>query len=336
MLVTRRGRDEVEHATVADLPRFLAPGDTLVFNTTAVAPARLVGRRVPGGGRVEGLFVRETPPDRWVVMLQGRGRLRAGDRIELLDLDDRPAGSHLELLERDGEGWSVRAPVAAAALEGLDRAGRTPLPPYIRRARGVSAVADALDRAWYQTVYADHSARRSVAAPTAGLHFTPRLLEALRRAGVARVDVILDVGPGTFRPGTAPTLAEHVMHAEHFAVAPEALRALEAAGSGSPRRGRIIAVGTTVVRTLESLPDPLPAPGPGGRPLCGTTTLLIAPPWEFRRVDGLLTNFHLPRSTLLALVAAMLGLERVLDLYREAVRLGYRFYSYGDAMLILP
>jgi S-adenosylmethionine:tRNA ribosyltransferase-isomerase len=212
------------------------------------------------------------------------------------------------------------------------------LPPYIQRARHVQGIeiSDERDRQWYQTTYADPRRRRSVAAPTAGLHFTPHLLEAMTNRGVQRLDVTLHVGPGTFKPVAAETLAEHTMHTEFFEVDERTVQALRETRRRIERagRGRIIAVGTTTVRTLESLPSPLSATTDG--PMAGETDLLIAPPYEFRLVDGMLTNFHLPRSTLLALVAAMVGLERLLAIYREAVEREYRFYSYGDAMLILP
>jgi len=333
MMVVRRGDERVDHVFVRDLPDYLEAGDAIVFNTTSVAPARLRGRRAGSGGRVECLFVEEPAPGTWLVMLQSGGRLRPGERIELLDEQGAPGETALELIEAHPDGWLAHLTGPQGTVRVLERLGLTPLPPYILKARrdgGGVDVPDALDRAWYQTVYADPGQRRSVAAPTAGLHFTPELLQRLRQRGVERIDVTLHVGPGTFRPITAPTVEEHLMHAEHYAVAPQALAALDRA------RGRVIAVGSTAVRTLESLPAALPDPDSLGGPLCGRTDLLIAPPYAFRRVDGMLTNFHLPHTTLLALVAAAIGLDRVKAAYAEAVRLRYRFYSYGDAMLILP
>ena len=329
LLVVSRRDETIEHARVRELPRFLRAGDALVFNTSAVVPARLRGRRATGG-RVEGLFVEEVEPGAWVVMLESRGRLRGGERIELVDGADRGAGHQLELIEPHSQGWIARLIGPESTEAVLDRLGRTPLPPYIRKARAGNEIADALDRKWYQTVYADPQARHSVAAPTAGLHFTRRLLRRLEGCGVRRIEVTLHVGPGTFRPITASTVERHAMHAEEFVVRPEAIAALRAGG------GRIVAVGSTAVRTLESLPQPLPRPESLRGPLRGRTDLLIAPPYRFKHVDAMLTNFHLPRTTLLALVAAMLGLERVKAVYEEAARQGYRFYSYGDAMLILP
>ncbi len=327
MLVVSRSDERIEHVRVRDLPDYLRAGDTLVFNTTAVMPARFRGRRAGSGGRVEGLFVEPTGEEQWVVMLRCNGRLHPGDRIELLDRDGESSAHGLQLLETHAEGWTVTVP---GGREVLDRVGLTPLPPYILKARDGSEIADDQDRAWYQTVYADPSQRHSVAAPTAGLHFTDDLLARLATSGVNRVDVTLHVGPGTFRPITAPTLAGHAMHAEHYSVAPAAIAALQSTD------GRIFAVGTTAVRTLESLPEPLPAAASLDGPIRGCTDLLIAPPYEPRNFVGLLTNFHLPRTTLLALVGAVVGLDRLKAVYAEAVKREYRFYSYGDAMLILP
>jgi S-adenosylmethionine:tRNA ribosyltransferase-isomerase len=336
MMVVRRSDQRLEHARVHDLPGYLEPGDGLVFNTTAVAPARLHGRRAGTGGRVECLFVEEPSPGTWLVMLQSGGHLRPGELVELVDAQGRSGGNALELIETDPDGWRARLTGSGDTTRVLERLGLTPLPPYILKARregrggGGGAVADALDRRWYQTVYADPRQRHSVAAPTAGLHFTPELLERLAEGGVERIDVTLHVGPGTFRPITAPTVEQHAMHAEQYAVPPQAVAALRRT------RGRIVAVGSTAVRTLESLPMPLPDPDSLAGPVRGHTDLLIAPPYDLKHVDGMLTNFHLPRTTLLALVAALTGLDRLKALYEEATRLRYRFYSYGDAMLILP
>jgi len=330
MMVVRRNHDRFEHARARDLPDYLEADDALVFNTTAVAPARLYGRRAGTGGKVECLFVEEPAPGTWLVMLQSGGRLRPGDRIELVDAQGASGGIGLDLIETHLHGWLAKltGPLDTAAV--LERLGLTPLPPYILRARGETVVPDTQDRQWYQTIYADPGERRSVAAPTAGLHFTPELLERLTRHGVGRIDVTLHVGPGTFRPITAPTVEQHAMHAEHYAVSRQALAALRRT------RGRIFAVGSTAVRTLESLPTPLPDPEALDGPIHKSTDLLIAPPYALKHVQGMLTNFHLPRSTLLALVAAVIGLDRLKAAYEEAIGHRYRFYSYGDAMLILP
>jgi len=346
MLVVRPGGGAIEHRRVRDLPEYLAAGDTLVFNDTAVAPARLAGRRVGTGGRIEGLFLETRADGAWRVMLRSGGRLVAGDRIDLLAANGEPCGHALEIIERpvdeggDGGGgvWTTRVDPPAPVETVLDAAGSTPIPPYILRARRDhhETVADDDDRRWYQTVYADLARRGSVAAPTAGLHFTPDLLSAIARRGVTSASVTLHVGAGTFKPITAPTVETHAMHHERYEVPAETIEMLRHPPGTAPGSapGRIIAIGTTTVRTLESLPAVLPA-APAAT-ISGSTDLLIAPPHEFRHVDGMLTNFHLPRSTLLALVAAMIGLDRLLDVYREAIEREYRFYSYGDAMLVLP
>ena len=338
MLVVRRSAGPIEHRSVRDLPEYLGAGDVLVFNDTAVVAARFFARRADTGGRLEGLFLEELAAGRWRLLLRAAGRLKPGHCLELVNAEGGNGGYDLQLEDRDGPEWiaQLRPPHQAPIV--LEAVGCTPLPPYILRARrsGHLRFNDADDRRWYQTIYADPGRRRSVAAPTAGLHFTRPLLEAIDRKEVQRRHVTLHVGPGTFKPITADTVAEHDMHAEWYEVSGEVMAALRAAkqarGEGSPRR--ILAVGTSTVRTLESLPDPLPPEGDAS--IIGETDLLIAPPYSFRHVEGMLTNFHLPRSTLLALVAAMIGLDRLLAVYREAIRREYRFYSYGDAMLILP
>jgi S-adenosylmethionine:tRNA ribosyltransferase-isomerase len=339
MLVMRRSASGIDHRHVRDLDRHLERGDLLVVNDTSVVPARFEGRRAETSGRIEGLFLEELPSASrggatWRVMLRAGGRLRAGEHLTLDGAGDPSCPWRLVLVADEGGGeWIVRADPPAPAATILSDAGRTPIPPYIRKARRDRAIAidDDRDRCWYQTVYALPDRAASIAAPTAGLHFTPALLERLERRGVRRAAVTLHVGPGTFKPITAKTLAAHVMHAERYEVAPATIALIrETRASG----GRVVAVGTTTVRALESLPDPLPA-APAA-PLTGATRLFIAPPREIRHVDALLTNFHLPRSTLLALVAAFAGLDRVLAAYREAIDRAYRFYSYGDAMLILP
>lgn len=341
LLVISRSHDRIEHRTVRDLPCYLNAGDALVFNTTAVLPARLIGRRLDTGGRVEGLYLHDehSPAGtlHWQVMLKAGGRLKPGVRIEWYEAGDHPSGIVSELIEcQEGE-WHIDTRTANSTIEILTSIGRTPLPPYILHARAERsgarlAVEDAQDRQWYQTVYAAGDQRHSVAAPTAGLHFTADLLQAVSVRGVKRIDVTLHVGPGTFKPVTAPTLSEHRMHAEAYTVTAEAISALRAVRQSQPP-GRVIAVGTTTVRTLESLPYPMPEKCGS---IAGMTDLMIAPPYDFRFIDGLMTNFHLPRSTLLALVGAMVGLDRLKSVYQEAIRSGYRFYSYGDAMLILP
>lgn len=339
MLVLHRQSDQIEHRRIRDLPEYLHPNDAMVFNTTAVTPARLVGQRADSGGRVQGLYLGSEPDGHWQVMLKSNSRLRQGQHVQLLDPAGNPSKYILELLHRRDELWIVRGITSHADAQLiLDDVGRTPLPPYILRARGEHAIADALDRSWYQTIFASShpNDRRSVAAPTAGLHFTPQLLQQLDKKGVQRLSVLLHVGAGTFKPISVPTIAQHKMHSEHFHVPHHTLEALRQKKQPQPSNpqanGRIIAVGTTTVRTLESLPLPLPE---NSEAVHSHTDLLIAPPYSFRYVDAMLTNFHLPRSTLLALVAAMVGLDRLKTIYAQAVQMGYRFYSYGDAMLVL-
>lgn len=332
-----RARDRVEHLVVRDLAERLGPRDALVFNTTAVMPARLVLRRASGKG-TEGLALEQVasgPPAVWRLFLRNAGRMRQGELLTLEDAQGVDRGDRLRLLERDAEAWlgtfllGEKPCDEQAVLDLLGRSGHVPLPPYIlgaRRKRGEAEERDS-DVEWYQTAYADMARRRSVAAPTAGLHFTPGLLDRLDERGVRRIDVTLHVGPGTFKPVEAERLEDHPMHAEHYEVSAEAMRSLRlhrAAG------GRIMAIGTTSVRTLESLPDPIP-----DESMTGQTRLLIAPGHRFQHVDALMTNFHLPRSTLLALVAALTGLDRLKALYAEAIERGYRFYSYGDAMVVV-
>ncbi|MCA9280770.1 MAG: tRNA preQ1(34) S-adenosylmethionine ribosyltransferase-isomerase QueA [Phycisphaeraceae bacterium] len=339
LLVVSRTDDRLmEHARFSDLPSFLCPEDVMVFNTSGVLPARLIGARKDTGGAVEGLFLAEHPNAagaEWRVMLKSNGKLRAGQVIALGTGDVK---HEIELLRRDDECWIVRpmGPGPAGATETLARVGATPLPPYILRQRKHTgqSVDDTADRAWYQTVYAQPGG--SVAAPTAGLHFTEALLGRLASMGVARADVRLDVGVGTFKPIESERVEDHPMHAEWARVPGAALEAMHGAkagaGGGERTEGRVIAVGTTSVRALESVPQ-----GSAGD-WEGWTNLMIAPGYGLKRVDALVTNFHLPKSTLLLLVGAFFpgGVGRVKAIYTEAVRREYRFYSYGDAMLILP
>ena len=310
---------DLEHRVFADLPDLLDPRDVLVRNDTRVVPARLIGHREATGGRWEGLFLRELPDGSWEVMSRTRGRPTIGERVVV--------GQGLRLsLEARGESgcWIVR-PVGDTEDVGntfslLERHGQTPLPPYIRSGRESDG-----DRSSYQTIYARRPG--SAAAPTAGLHFTPEVLERLADRGITSVDLTLHVGPGTFRPITADRIEDHVMHAEWAELSADAVGVLEQRrGEG----GRIVAVGTTSARTLESA-------AASGRlqPFVGETRLFIRPGHAFRGLDALITNFHLPRSSLLVLVAALAGADLMRDAYAEAIRERYRFFSYGDAMLIL-
>jgi S-adenosylmethionine:tRNA ribosyltransferase-isomerase len=304
------------HRRFTDLEALLAPGDLLVFNDTRVIPARLVGRK-ESGGRVELLLVEPLEGGlgrRWRALGQASKPIRPGAALAFDGL-----GATVEVAE--GEGFYVVAlDREGADLEAaLARAGRVPLPPYIRRE------PDASDRERYQTVWA--RAPGSAAAPTAGLHFTDALLGRLAARGVERAAVTLHVGPGTFLPVRGESLDEHRMHAEPYEVPADAARAFAACRT---RGGRVVAVGTTTVRTLESAIDRAGALRAGP----GRTDLFARPGFRFRAVDALVTNFHLPRSTLLVLACAFGGTERVLGAYREAVALRYRFFSYGDAMLL--
>ncbi len=325
LIVVDREAGTIEHRTFADLPELLDSGDVLVRNDTRVVPARLLGRRESTGGRWEGLFLRECADSSgsWEILAQTRGRPRVGERVIVGE------GLVLSLESRGETGcWIVR-PVAEgsravnageSALALLERHGQTPLPPYIRGGREFSG-----DRGSYQTVYARRPG--SAAAPTAGLHFTDELLGRLAARGVAFVDVTLHVGPGTFRPITAERIEDHVMHAEWAELTASAVDVLN---DRRRQGGRIVAVGTTSARTLETA-----ALDGGLRPFTGETRLFIRPGHAFRGLDALVTNFHLPRSSLLVLVAALAGEGLIRAAYEEAIRERYRFFSYGDAMLIV-
>jgi S-adenosylmethionine:tRNA ribosyltransferase-isomerase len=318
LMVLDRRTGRTAHHHVRELPDLLRAGDCLVLNRTRVVPAKFGARRATGG-RVEGLFLREIAVGVWSVLLGSRGRLRLG---ETLRLGDGP--QEIALLSSEGDGmWRVRVAPAEAAVEVLSRVGRTPLPPYIKR---VANDPNDPDRATYQTVYAAEPG--AVAAPTAGLHFTPALLEQLAASGIHRAEVVLHVGLGTFQPIAVEDLAEHRMHAEWYELDANAAAIINTARASG---GRIVAVGTTSTRVLETCASS----GRDIEPGSGWTDLFIVPPYDFKIVDGLLTNFHLPHSTLLALIFAVAGRERVISAYAEAVRERYRFYSYGDAMLIV-
>jgi S-adenosylmethionine:tRNA ribosyltransferase-isomerase len=307
--------DAVEDRLFTELPGLLPPS-LFVFNDTRVFPARLLGHKATGG-RVELLLLRRTPdvPDRWLAMGRSSKGLRAGMQLSLCD--GRLTARVVRALDQGQLEVDLLAEAEVDAV--IEQAGDVPLPPYIRRAAG-----DA-DRTRYQTVYARKSG--AVAAPTAGLHFTESTLSALEEAGHRTAYVTLHVGPGTFRPVQGDTLDEHEMHEEAYEVPEATVAAIgRARDDGRP----VVAVGTTVVRTLESSVDA------GGNPVAGidTTRLFIRPPHRFHVVDHLVTNFHLPRSTLLALVMAFAGVDLTRRAYREAAERRYRFYSYGDSMLI--
>jgi S-adenosylmethionine:tRNA ribosyltransferase-isomerase len=328
LLVLPRREGPVEHTIFARFPDCVRAGDLLVLNDTRVFPARLLGRRAPSGGAVECLLLRklspESPirnPEEWDALVHPGQKLKPGARIVFEREGVRLYG---EILARHFHGrrtvrlWTDDGSEVAAAV---DRIGHVPLPPYITRDD------EAFDRDRYQTVYARDAG--SVAAPTAGLHFTTDMLDRLRGRGIELATITLHVGYGTFKPVRVQLVEEHEVDQEGFSVSPEAASALSRALADDRR---IIAVGTTTTRALESLNVET-----GGRvnPVSGTTRLFIRPGHTFRVVQGLVTNFHLPRSSLLMLAAAFAGRERLLAAYREAVERQYRFYSYGDSMLIL-
>lgn len=315
LLVVERSTGTLRHHHFRDLPDLLNPGDLLVLNDTRVLPARLVGRREKTGGKWEGLFLRQTPDGLWELLAQTRGHPAAGEVIVV-----EPGPLTLTLRGRVGGHWLAEPSPPGSPAELLAASGQVPLPPYIRKGR-----ADSTDRERYQTVYA--RADGSVAAPTAGLHFTPAVFDRLRARGIDWASVTLHVGLGTFEPMKTSDPTHHRMHAEWGEV-PAAT--VETINSCKARGGRVIAVGTTATRALESA-----ARGGELAPWTGETDIFIHPPYRFRVLDGLVTNFHLPRTTLLLLVAAFAGTELVKAAYATAIREGYRFYSYGDAMLVV-
>lgn len=318
LLVVPAGPSAFEHRGVAALPALLRAGDLLVLNDTRVLPTRLMTTRATGG-RIRVVFVERVGSHRWRAFLKSGGRPQVGEVLR------SPRGAALRLAAQDDDGtWIVSfedaEPEALFASEG-----RMPLPPYI--ARSEDDERDDLDLERYQTVFA--GAPGAVAAPTAGLHFTEALFASLAAAGVERATLTLHVGLGTFAPVRTERLEDHSMHRESYVIPTSTVEAIRACRA---RGGRVVCVGTTAVRALEAAaagsPDGLPVPGPG------STDLLIAPGYDFRVLDLLVTNFHRPRSTLMALVAAVAGLDRIHAAYEEAKRREYRFHSYGDAMLL--
>lgn len=320
LMVVQRSDGQLRHQHFADLPELLNPGDLLVLNDTRVVPARLIGKRAKTGGAWEGLFLRILPEGTWELLCQTRGKLIEGEIIQV-----EPGPLKLTLERKTPEGrWLVRPRLpegeAASPWEILERHGRVPLPPYIRK-----GTARTEDRQRYQTVYARQAG--AVAAPTAGLHFTPGLFDRLHQRGIGWTFVTLHVGLGTFQPLQVEDVSQHHMHQEWGELPKETAEAITAC---KQRGHRVVAVGTTCVRVLETVA----ATGPI-RSWSGDTELFIYPPYKFRAVDALVTNFHLPRSTLLLLVGAFAGVELVRQAYKTAMEQRYRFFSYGDAMLIL-
>jgi S-adenosylmethionine:tRNA ribosyltransferase-isomerase len=311
LLVLDRDSGNPADRTMKDFPDWLEAGDLLVFNDTRVIAARLTGAK-PSGGRVEIFLERALADRRALVQLRASKPIRIGLRVTT-------AGGEVSVLERRDDLWLVELP--EEALDFFERWGSVPLPPYIHREAGAE------DRERYQSIFARESG--AVAAPTASLHFDAALAEAIAAKGIGRAFVTLHVGAGTFQPIRTDDIESHTMHAERVSVSAETWNAIERTRLAG---GRIIAVGTTVVRALESAA----AVSGGARAWAGETRLFIRPGFDFKVTDGLLTNFHLPQSTLLMLVCAFGGRERVLAAYEHAVRARYRFFSYGDAMFITP
>jgi S-adenosylmethionine:tRNA ribosyltransferase-isomerase len=332
MLVAHGSTGRLEHRHVTDLPEYLRRGDLMVVNDTRVIPARIFGRKVETGGRVECFFLEEVEPGVWEIMYHASGRMRPGSKISL---GLGQAEAEVVALRPKGRLW-VRVASSLPFADVLETEGVPPVPPYIQRGEG-SSLERQMDRERYQTIYASRAG--AVAAPTAGLHFTPGLLAEIEGGGVSRAAVTLHVGPGTFKPVKTEELEAHEMEAERYEVSAAAADAIQAA---QRRQGRILAVGSTTVRTLETV-----ARKHDGRIEAdeGRSALFIYPPYAFHVVDLMLTNFHLPKSTLLMMVSAFAesggnhpvgyGRNFILNAYQEAIQQRYRFYSYGDCMLLL-
>jgi S-adenosylmethionine:tRNA ribosyltransferase-isomerase len=324
LLCYQRTARSIAHRKFSDLVEIMHPGDLLVFNDARVIPAKFVLRKSTGG-RVEGLFLQESAPGHWRVLLKNIGHAPPG--MELRFEEDLEIAVTIKENFGGGEYGLSLAPALESATLGagdvLDRIGRMPLPPYIKREKAGDP-RDQLDRDRYQTVYAKSSG--AVAAPTAGLHFSPQILDQLEKKGIEQATVTLQVGMGTFKPIQSDQLEAHPMHREIYSIDSAAAEQLNRAKKDSRR---IIAVGTTSARVLESQPanEPFTAKN-------DSTEIYIYPPYQWKHVGALITNFHLPRSTLIALVAAMTGLQEQRRIYREAISQRYRFFSYGDAMLI--
>ncbi|MGN6368973.1 MAG: tRNA preQ1(34) S-adenosylmethionine ribosyltransferase-isomerase QueA [Phycisphaerae bacterium] len=329
LLVYEKSSNSLHHKHFYDLPTFLKPTDLLVVNDTHVLPAKLELTK-PTGAKIPGLYLHELRPGLWQALLKTRGRAKPGDTLLATPYT-------FKLLNRlDDKGmWELQITPPDPAPTILHAIGQVPLPPYIEKQRAHTHDTDtANDKSHYQTIYAKDTGN-SVAAPTAGLHFTPELLQTLDSQGIKRTTVDLEVGLGTFLPVETPTLEEHPMHTETFSIPPTTIQSLRAQRA---KNARIVAVGTTAVRSLESASSDILAQTPP-QEIRRPTDLKISPGYHFQLTDALITNFHLPRSTLMALVAAFLephGLQKLKHLYTLAIENQYRFYSYGDAMLLLP
>jgi S-adenosylmethionine:tRNA ribosyltransferase-isomerase len=313
LLIYHRANRSIEDGVFTDILEQLHPGDVLVRNNTRVIPARLIGTRPETGGTMEFLLLRRQTGDEWECLCRPAKRAKPGTTYRITD---ELTATVLGDTKTEG-GKRIRLNYTGIFEEVLDRAGQMPLPPYITERLE--------DRERYQTVYAKE--RGSAAAPTAGLHFTEELLDRIREKGVAIVDILLHVGLGTFRPVSVENIEDHPMHSEHYEVTEAAAEAINRARSAG---GRIVCVGTTSARTLETVTDEQGIVHPG----VGETSIFITPGYRFKAVDALITNFHLPESTLLMLVSALCSREEMLAVYEHAVRERYRFFSFGDAMFI--
>ena len=322
MMVVNRATGTLEHHTVRDLPAFLKADDLLVLNDTRVIPARIYGHKERTGGRVELLLLEDMKNGRWDALCGSCRRPKPGTR--LLMAEGRITAEVVDW--REGGGISVYLHCDRPVLDVLEEVGIPPLPPYIKRPKVPEVATLAQDRQYYQTVYARTPG--AVAAPTAGLHITEALLQRLNQMGVANVAVTLHVGMGTFKPVKTELIADHQMESERYEVTPETAEAIL---QTKQCKGRVVAVGSTVVRTLETAATGFGVISPGS----GRTRIFITPPYPFKLVDAMLTNFHLPKSTLIMMVSALAGKDLIRHAYAEAVKEQYRFYSYGDCMLII-
>jgi len=312
LMVLHRNDGKIEHRRFGDIVEYLDPSDILVVNNTKVIPARLIGRKKGTGGEVEILLLRQEEKSHWNCLVRPGRRLMPGAKVEFKNgqmeaeiVEYRPGGQRLVRFSHAGDFYHI-----------LELVGQVPLPPYIDREPHET------DKARYQTIYAREAG--AVAAPTAGLHFTPELMDSIKSKGIEVLEVLLHVGWGTFKGVEAEDIREHRMDAEYYNIASDTAEKMRKAKN---EKRRVVAVGTTTSRALESF-------GQSGK-LSDWTEIFIYPPYEFKMIDALLTNFHLPKSTLIMLVSALAGRDIVMKAYREAIRERYRFYSYGDAMIII-
>ena len=321
LLVLNRQVGCITDTAFSHIVDYLNKGDCLVINDTKVLPAKFFARRKTGA-KIEGLFLEEHQTG-WLVMLKNSAKIKQGETLDLLDRDKKTFCAAVPFQKLDAGQWLLQPQSEMSAEDILVRVGFSPLPPYIKRVE--PAIEHKTDSARYQTVYARQAG--AVAAPTAGLHFTQDILNQIRQKQIAVAQITLHVGEGTFLPVKTRTLEEHKIHSERFSLNEQNAKIInDTIDTG----GRIIAVGTTTVRTLETV-----AIGGKVLPRSGQTDIFITPGYEFKIIDGIITNFHLPKSTLLALVGAFAGLDKIMAAYRHAIEKSYRFYSYGDCMLIV-